>query len=265
MLNRFKLARKTLFTLCVIAMFSQPVMAQSESADDGWDHSLAVYLWGTDIGGSTASGTDIDVGFSTLLDNLNFGAMGAYQGRKGKWSVITNVMYLDVSGDKQLDLIPPIGGNLINVTTDVSLDLTGLVIELGGGYNLYNDNEGTIVDFVLGARYLDLSTDILLDFDLGASGLGLKVPLSDSGHVLDAIVGLSGKVSIGDRWSMPWGANIGAGDSDLTWSARAGVGFKAASWVDIDVAYRYLKWDLGGQLVDELSFSGPMLGAVFRF
>ena len=75
MLSSLKLARKTLVTLCFIAMCSQPVMAQSESGDDGREHSLAVYLWGTDIGGSTASGTDIDVGFSTLLDNLNFGAM----------------------------------------------------------------------------------------------------------------------------------------------------------------------------------------------
>ena len=75
MLSSVKLARKTVFTICIIALFSQPVMAQPEFADDGWDHSIAVYLWGAGIGGSTASGTDIDVGFSTLLDNLNFGAM----------------------------------------------------------------------------------------------------------------------------------------------------------------------------------------------
>ena len=75
MLSSLKLARNTLFTLCFIALFSQPVMAQSESGDDEWNHSLAVYLWGADIGGTTALGSDIDVGFSDLLDNLNFGAM----------------------------------------------------------------------------------------------------------------------------------------------------------------------------------------------
>jgi len=267
MLSNLKLARKTLFALFFVALFSQPVMAQSdsESGDDGWNHTLAVYLWGADIGGATTLGNDIDVGFKDLLDNLNFGAMGAYQGRKGKWSVIANVIYLDVSADKQFDLIPPIGGDLINVTTDVDLDLTGWVIDLGGGYNLYNDREGTVTDFVFGARYLDLSTDILLDFDLGGPDLEIKVPFSDSGHVWDAIVGLSGRVRIGDRWFMPWGATIGAGDSDLTWSARAGVGFNAASWVDIVASYRYLKWELDGELIDEISFSGPMLGAVFHF
>ena len=265
MLSSLKLARNTLFTLCFIALFSQPVMAQSESGDDEWNHSLAVYLWGADIGGTTASGTNIDVGFSTLLDNLNFGAMAAYQGRKGKWSVLTNLIYLDVSGDKPLDLIPPIGGDLINVTTDVNLDLTGWVFDLGGGYNLYDNGKGTITDFVFGARYLDLSTDLLLDFNLGGPDLDIKVPFSDSGHVWDAIVGLSGKVRLGDRWFMPWGANIGAGQSDLTWSARAGVGFEATDWVDIVASYRYLKWELDGQVVDDLSFSGFMLGAVFRF
>ena len=265
MLSSVKLARKTVFTVCIIALFSQPVMAQPESADDGWDHSIAVYLWGAGIGGSTASGTDIDIGFSTLVDNLDMGFMAAYQARKGKWSVISNLIYLDVSGDKQLDLIPPIGGDLINVTTDVSLDLTGGVIELGGGYNLYDNGKGTTTDFVFGARYLELDTDILLDFNLGGPDLDIKVPLSDSGHVWDAIVGLSGKARLGDRWFIPWGANIGAGNSDLTWSARAGVGFEAAPWVDIVASYRYLKWELDGEVVDDLSFSGAMLGAVFRF
>jgi hypothetical protein len=256
---------KIFAALSLTTLFAAPAMAQSESGDDEWSHSLGVYLWGADIGGATSSGSDIDVGFSDLLDNLNFGAMGVYQGRKGKWSVISNLVYLDVSANEPLDLIPPIGGDLINVTTDVELDLTGWVIELGGGYNLYNNGQGTVTDFILGARYLDLSTDVLLNFNLGAPDQDIKVPLSASGHVWDAIVGLSGKVQFADRWFMPWGANIGAGDSDLTWSVRAGVGFNAASWVDIVATYRYLKWELDGELVDDISFSGPMLGAVFRF
>ncbi len=256
---------KIFAALSVCTLFSQPVMAQSETGDDEWNHSLAVYLWGASLGGTTASGTEVEVDFKDLVDNLEFGAMAAYQARKGKWSFLTDVIYLDLSADRQLDLIPPIGGDIINVTTDVSLDLTGWVIHLGGGYNLYDDREGTTTDFIIGARYLDLSSDMLLNFDLGPPELDISVPLSASGDVWDAVIGMRGIISLGDRWFVPWGANIGAGDSDLTWQAMAGVAFKASSWADIALTYRHLEWDLGGDLVDDLSFSGLMLGVIFRF
>jgi hypothetical protein len=45
----------------------------------------------------------------------------------------------------------------------------------------------------------------------------------------------------------------------------AGVAFKASSWADIALTYRYLKWEFDDELVDNLSFSGPMLGVIFRF
>ena len=36
-------------------------------------------------------------------------------------------------------------------------------------------------------------------------------------------------------------------------------------WVDIAFVYRYLEWDIGGDFVDDLNFSGLALGAIFRF
>ena len=41
---------KIFAALSVYTLFSQPVMAQSEPGDDEWNHSLAVYLWGANIG-----------------------------------------------------------------------------------------------------------------------------------------------------------------------------------------------------------------------
>ncbi len=266
MKNSWNFVRKTIAALCLIALFSQQVMAQSESGDDEWNHSLAVYLWGASISGTTASGTGLEVDFKDIADNLEFGAMAAYQARKGKWSILTDVIYLDVSANNQLDLLPPIGGDIIDVTTTASLDLTAWVIHLGGGYNLYNDGEGTTTDFVFGARYLDLESDLMLNFNITPPDLDYTLPpLSASEDFWDAIIGFRGAISLGDRWFMPWGANIGAGDSDLSWQAMAGVAFKASSWADIVLTYRYLKWEFDDAMVEDLSLSGPLLGVVFRF
>ena len=136
---------------------------------------------------------------------------------------------------------------------------------MAGGYNLYDDGEGTTTDVVFGARYLDLSTDMRIDFDLSLPEQNPSISFSASDTVLDAIVGLRGVVSLGDRWFMPWGGNVGAGGSDLSWQAMVGVGYRASSWADIALTYRYLKFELDSDVVDELSINGPLLGVVFRF
>jgi hypothetical protein len=97
--------------------------------DDQAKETVVVH---SEISGTTSMGTGVDVDFKDILGNLEFGAMAACQARKGKWSLLTDVIYLDVSGDHQLDLIPPIGGDIINVSTNVNLDLTGWVIHQPG-------------------------------------------------------------------------------------------------------------------------------------
>jgi opacity protein-like surface antigen len=264
MTRSWNLLRKALGAICIVALFSQQVFAQSESEDDGWNHSLAIYLWGASMGGTTASGTGVEIDFKDILKNLELGFMGSYQARKGKWSFMSDVIYLDVSGDNELDPMPG-NGDIFDVTTTGNLDLKSWVIHMAGGYNLYDDGEGTTTDVVFGARYLDLSTDMRIDFDLSLPEQNPSISFSASDTVLDAIVGLRGVVSLGDRWFMPWGGNVGAGGSDLSWQAMAGVGYRASSWADIALTYRYLKFELDSDVVDELSINGPLLGVIFRF
>ena len=262
--KRYLALNRLLFTLA-LGVFSTPLLAQSQADGNAWDHTLAVYLWGASIEGSTQYGPDLSVDFQTILDHLEFAAMGSYQGRKGKWAVLADVIYMDVSGDKSINLVPPAGPGT-GVNLDASLDMKAWVVNAAGGYNLYDDGEGTTTDFVFGLRYLDLASDLALRLSAGSPDLGISPgPVSKSGDALDAIVGARGVISLGDRWFLPWGANVGAGDSDLTWQAMAGIGFRASSWADIALTYRYLKWELDQDIVDDLALSGPLLGVAFRF
>jgi len=190
--------------------------------------------------------------------------MGSYQGRKGKWVMLTDIIYMDLAGDKSVNLVPPVGpGTGVNV--DASLDMTTWVFNAAGGYNIYNDNEGTMTDLIFGVRYLDVSSQLGLNLSVGSPDIGIPVSVPISGDAWDAIVGARGVISLGDRWFMPWGANVGAGDSDVTWQAMAGIGFRASAWADIALTYRYLKWELDNDKIDDLTISGPLLGVVFRF
>ncbi|MFC1825261.1 hypothetical protein ACFL9T_21330, partial [Thermodesulfobacteriota bacterium] len=68
-----------------------------------------------------------------------------------------------------------------------------------------------------------------------------------------------------EKWYMPFYGDIGAGDSDLTWQAEAGFGYKFKHF-DVVATYRYLDWDFeDNSAVDDLNISGPLIGIKFVF
>ena len=80
-----------------------------------------------------------------------------------------------------------------------------------------------------------------------------------------AIVGVRGEIKLDDKWFMPYQADIGGGQSQLTWQAFLGVGYKY-KWGEVVLGYRYLDYNFkSGWLVEDLSFGGPLLGAKYHF
>ena len=254
--------------LCAGILSFGTVQAEESSVDNGWQYAAGIYLWGAGIGGHSGSGSEIDVSFKDIFSGLNAGFMGSFEARKDKWLVFTDLVYLDVSADDKTKVTVPVGPGLgpgpvpVDITTKVDVDLKGTVFQLVGGYNLIS--EGPLkLDLLAGARYLDLDTDITVD--LSSIGGSRNTKFSDSGSVWDGIVGVKGNYNLNPRWSLPYYADIGTGQSDFTWQVVAGVSYHAAKWVDVAFVYRYLEWDIGEDFVDDLNFSGPTLGAIFRF
>ena len=251
--------------LCFAVLGVSPVLAQSESSEteDQWQFSGAIYLWGADLGGHTKSGSEVEVGFSDLLDNLEMAFMGAFAARKNNWSLLADVIYMDLGVDKTTDLSIPVGSMQVPVTTSVSLDVEAWILHFAGGYNLYSEGESRL-DLIGGARYLDLDQNMFLQ--LQSLGPGLSRTISESLTSFDGIVGLKGHASLGERWFLPYYVDIGTGESKLTWQATAGIGFRAGRVWDLALVYRHLEWDLDStRVVDDINFSGPTLGVIFRW
>jgi len=109
--------------------------------------------------------------------------------------------------------------------------------------------------------------DADLDFNISAVGpFGpWREKVSNSGHVWDGIVGLRGRTALSDKWYLTYHADIGAGDSDLTWQALVGLNYRFSK-VDAAFRYRYLKWEFDdNDTFDDLDLSGPYAGARFSF
>jgi hypothetical protein len=233
-------------------------------------------MWLPDIEGKTKfqtgqGGPTIEVDASTLVDNLDFTAMGALQARKGSWGMFTDVIYMDEgvseSGVRDVNLGP--AQLPAEVSYDLVYDLKAWVWNVAGTYSLAS-SEANTTDFVFGARMLDLAQDLRWTAQ-GQIGSIEPPARSGSGEVSvtnwDAIVGIKGYAFLGSgrHWVIPYYLDVGTGDSDLTIQAMAGLGY-SFSWGEVVATWRYLDYDLPSDgRVRDLNLSGPMFGASFAW
>lgn len=255
--------RSTVLGVALLLFFCWANSAAGQDIDsDKWQFDVTLYGWFTDIGGTVnhpggvVPGGPFDVDVSDIIDNLSMVFMGGFEARKNKWSIIGDVIYLGIGNDKDTFVT---SGSGVPVKANVDLDIDAWLLTGGVGYELVRGDRGTLT-VVGGVRYATLEVDATL------SVLRQEAKRSQSEGLVDGIVGLRGVINLHEKWYIPYYADIGTGDSDLTWQALAGIGYRASSWCDIKLVYRYLKYEMDDdKLLQDLDVSGPALGVVFRF
>ena len=264
----------------MIALSASLLWLTNVRADESdWKYSVTPYVWlpsfnaklkyqFPEIGGSAEVET-------YYLNKLNGAFMLAGNARRGKLSFYSDIIFLSISGNgshvKALDF----GGNIITSIIDTGTQTTikGDVVTIGGGYTMLS-SDNVNFDIIGGMRYLgiELSTDWRLSTDIaGPGGSGLTFPLSGNVNervdLWDAIIGARGLINLGDdgRWNAPYYFDTGFGSSIHTWQAVIGLSY-SYDWGDILFAYRHLSYGQDSdKLIQNLSLSGPMLGAKFKF
>lgn len=233
------------------------------AAGEDWQYSATVYLWAAGINGETAGGAEIDVDFDTLLDNLNMGFMATLEARRGPWSFVADAVYLNIGANGSASVEVPVApGSTATVDLDAGVKSRGWALNLLGAYTVWA-NEQASLDVLAGARYLELKAE----FDLGVAAGQYRVERSRSvlGTAWDGVVGIKGRVNLGDRWHLPYYLDVGTGDSDFTWQAFGGVGY-TFDWGEVSLVYRHIDWDFGsGGKLDDLNFSGPAAAVTWHF
>lgn len=265
-----------------------PLAFQNAAADDGaggWQFQLTPYVWLPTISGKLnydlpAGGGDgaprIDVGPTDWLELLNGVFLLQGEARKERFFVFADVVYLGLESDNdKVVAVSPGSGDLIPIDVSVNLDtktdLDGFTMTLAGGVTVHSDAASS-TDLFAGARFfgMDTKTSWNLSADIELPGGGTVLPrqgsIESDLESWDAIVGIKGRMRIGQgKWSLPYYLDIGTGDSDLTWQAIAGVSY-AYGWGDLIISYRHFEYDGGPQgLMENFSFSGPVIGGRFSF
>lgn len=249
--------------------------ALAQSADDDWRFRATGYVFVPDVTASalfpTGAEREMTIQSDTLLENTDLAVMGAFEVQKGRWGAFVDMLYFNVSPQKSGSREVAIDGVPlpVDVTADLDADIRLVITTMAGTVRVVSTPAVTF-DAFGGARFL--AAKATLDFTLSAAVGGLGGP-SRSGsseiedHAWDAIGGVKGRVTFGPnrRFFVPFYVDAGAGESDLTWQALAGVGY-AFGWGEVIGGWRYLDYDMKAERrLDSITFNGPIAGVGFRW
>jgi len=268
-----------LLALMTAAIITVTAQAQSVAPASPWAFSITPYFWMPNINGTLnygaypgGGGPSVEVGPDNYLEALETALMISGEVRKGRWLAFTDLIYLDFSHEESAVQSVDFGGSLVNASANVatSSSLRGVVWTLGAGYAALHGRPVKL-DVFGGLRYagLEASTDWQLAVDITGPGGGQTFPragsISERMDLWNGIIGVKGLVWLGSsNWSIPYYLDVGTG-SGLTWQGMLGIAY-SFSWVDVNLVYRHLYFDQGGdKLIQDMRFSGPALGATFRF
>src|SRR5512136_2654340 len=230
-----------------------PALAQAPA--DGWRVTVAPYMMGAAMNGTTAVAgqeLDVDMSFSDILDNLQFGAMGLVVARKGNWGVGGDAIWMALGA---------------NGTAPGPLGITGSADVNQGAFAFYGLRRlGPAADVFFGGRVNTLQAKLSFNGPGQRSADGSKT-------WFDPIVGLQLRTpDTGKRWHAQVYTEIGGFSvgSTFTWQVFPTFGVNLSKRSSLEVGYRWLDIDYSsGEDATLFKYDvlteGPVMGFAFRF
>jgi hypothetical protein len=243
--------RKTITALAVL--IAGPVAAQ----DSGWTFQGSLYAWVPSLSatiGTSFGDLETESSGSGALSALDMAFMGTLEARKGKWSFIGDLLYVDLSSDSEAPFGLRFEGSTLETKTTAF-----------SGYAIYRtyESERATVDAGAGFRAFDLGVDLGL---LSADGRP-DYDASESETWAVPIVAVRLILPFDESWFATAFVDGGMSSSDTsTWQVFASVGYRFNERWSTQVGWRYMdvQKDIGG-LDTSLGLSGPLIGVSARF
>lgn len=255
-------------TCAGLALLAAPA-GTAFAADQGWQFNAVPYLW---MAGSTTRlqhpgfpvDVEADASFGEILENLDFGAMLAFEGRKGRWGFVLDGLFVKLSEDASVG-IPQLGGARLPVGLSVRT-FTGLAAL---SYRAVDDPVGSL-DLVVGPRYWSLRSGITASFAPGTPlppGVPASYDRAETVDWVDAMAGAKAVVRIAPGITLNAHAMFGGGGSRFSSDSMGAVGFGLGSQVSLLAGYRLLSAGVrrSNGLEVDTRMHGPIVGLGVRF
>ena len=231
-------------------------------ADDSWNFRLSPYIWFAGLKGDVGTipplpSAPVDISASDALNDTEASFMILLDGKKGRHGFFTDLLYSDVQSDEEL-VPPPIGLNMKSTTKTT-------IFTLAYQYEIYKQ-EQTVVDFLAGARYWAIDSELRFRDGLGVLA-GRKISNDESW--IDPILGFKARTPLGNsRFYVGGGASLGGFGvgSDLFYEISANVGYQWNKAIGTSLGYRMFDVDYEDDgYVYDVKQQGWQIGLTWSF
>jgi hypothetical protein len=253
----------------------------------GWSFSVTPYAWlptisttFSDTGPRAGTVTDtISAGIGDYISELNFGLMVGGEARYDRFTIMTDLVYANASittSNSHFSSVN-IGPGPIDIPRELQLStgtrLATTIWSVAGGYTLLQGDWGNL-DAVAGIRtlFMGATSNYTLAADILAPDRTIALSRSGSLNLgvtkVEGIGGMTGRINIrNSNFYLPFYIDAGGGSVPFTWQIYAGVAYKAATWLDASLGYRYLAFDGGSKTkdVEKLNLGGVILAGNIHF
>ena len=227
--------------------------AAQSAEPDRWTFSLTPYFWAAGIDGKVATlpgapTADVDASFSDIIDQTNVGAMLSASASRGRFGLLADLTYLDLSDDS---------GTPGPLFDEVKFESQTLFATIAAFYQAV-ETVRLGLQAVAGTRLWYVDTELKLRGDLAANQ-----SFSEDKVWADPIVGVRWQGHLGRKFYLEGAADVGGFGvaSDITWELLGTLAYRFNDGITMRAGYRHLKVDYEDDgFVWDVELSGPIVG-----
>ncbi|MEP0963808.1 MAG: hypothetical protein ABJL72_17850 [Roseobacter sp.] len=220
----------------------------STSAAQDWNYTVTPYLWAPALNLNLDVGPNPPVsGETNVLEVIDGALLLQGEARRGKWSILGEFNYLNLSDD--------FGEGPGGVTAGWRVQ--GTMIALAAAYAVH-ENKDTRVDVLGGVRAWNLDTTTTVG----------NAKATKNSNFIDPMIGVRFETPFGKKAKFSGLFNIGGGNfgSDRQLETTAQIKWPVRDTMTFALGYRYLSLDFDeDNVIMDASLSGPFAALSFNF
>jgi hypothetical protein len=224
--------------------------------DGQWHFMAAPYFWFAGLKGHVSiKGVDIpiDESFSDVFSNFHFGFLGHFEGRKDRFGLATDIMYMNLHVPVATD--QPILGQLglDNTIKSTTAEALGFYRVATGGPK---DNPAGL-DVLVGARYYSMSAQLNATLPVAGAVSSDKQTFS----WVDGLIGFRGRAPLGSRMAFIGRGDVAGFGSKFTWNVEGDLAARFSEHWVAGAGWRHMSIDYDKAGTDhqlfKLAYDGP--------
>lgn len=253
-----------------------PDTYHKQANNNEWNYLIAFpMIWAPSIHGDINADTErvtIEVPFSNIIENLNFGMIGELYAQKGKWLYSLRLDYMRIKTSEETEgLVGPITGGVISPGHKFDIKLQMAANDLLVGYEAYPG-----LRILTGVRQIYAKVDLTISplSNEGLVNISKNFNITHSNQ-FDWLVGATYRHWFSDDWGISAAFDTMIyGDSDRDVGFNVTAIYRFGELHNVWMGYRYLQIgndsiddSVAGSIKTEIDFiqHGPQLGWAFTF